>query len=325
MAREIRHKDEIIITRVYDAPRELAFRAWTDPEYVKRWWGPKAFTTPVSKIDLRVGGKYLSCMRGPDGKDYWSTGVYREIVPNERLVITDSFADEKGNIVPASHYGMTGEWPLEMLVTVTFEELGGKTKMILRHEGIPSGMMRELTQTGWSESFDKLADSIVTDDRTRIIAERGRQEVTITRVFDAPRDLVFKANTDRNLVPQWWGPKRLATTIDKMEARAGGLWRIVQRDAAGNEYAFHGVYHEVRSPERIVDTFEFEGMPGHVSLETCTLEEIGGKTKLISRSVYQSVEDRDGMLMAGMEEGVFESMDRLAELLKKYRIDRKAA
>jgi len=325
MARKIKNKEEITISRVYDAPRELVWKAWTDPEHFKRWWGPKVFTTPFSKIDLRVGGKYLSCMRGPDGKDYWSTGVYREIVPNERIVLTDSFADEKGNIVPASHYGMTGDWPLEMLVTVTFEELGGKTKMILRHEGIPSGMMSELTEAGWSESFDKLADSIVTDDRTRILAERGKQEVIISRVFDAPRDLVFRAYTDPSLIPQWWGPRYLTTTVDKMDVRPGGMWRFVQLDAAGNEYAFHGVYHEVRSPERIVDTFEFEGMPGHVSLETCTLEEIGGKTKMIGRSVYQTVEDRDGMIKSGMEEGVFESMDRLAELLAILARERKAA
>jgi len=325
MARKIKNKEEITISRVYDAPRELVWKAWTDPEHFKRWWGPKVFTTPFSKIDLRVGGKYLSCMRGPDGKDYWSTGVYREIVPNERIVLTDSFADEKGNIVPASHYGMTGDWPLEMLVTVTFEELGGKTKIILRHEGIPSGMMSELTEAGWSESFDKLADSIVTDDRTRILAERGKQEVIISRVFDAPRDLVFRAYTDPSLIPQWWGPRYLTTTVDKMDVRPGGMWRFVQLDAAGNGYAFHGVYHEVRSPERIVDTFEFEGMPGHVSLETCTLEEIGGKTKMIGRSVYQTVEDRDGMIKSGMEEGVFESMDRLAELLAILARERKAA
>jgi uncharacterized protein YndB with AHSA1/START domain len=314
----------LTITRIFDASREKVWKAWTTPEGVKKWWGPKNFTSPVSKIDLRKGGKYLSCMRGPDGKDYWSTGVYREIVPLERLVVTDSFADEKGNVVPASHYGMAGEWPLELLVTVTFEDLGNKTKMVLRHEGIPEGMMREMTETGWSESFDKLAEYIVTSG-TRIIAERGKQEVIITRVFDAPRDLVFRAYTDRNLKPQWWGPKRLTTTIDKMDAKSGGQWRFVQRDAAGNEYAFHGVYHEVRSPERIINTFEFEGMPGHVSLETCTLEEINGKTKMTGRSVYQTVEDRDGMLKSGMEEGVFETMDRLAELLTKLQSERKAA
>jgi uncharacterized protein YndB with AHSA1/START domain len=324
MARTIKNKNELTITRVFDASREKVWKAWTAPEEVKKWWGPKNFTSPVSKIDLRVGGKYLHCMRGPDGKDYWSTGVYREIVPMERLVVTDSFADEKGNVVPASHYGITGDFPLELLVTVTFEELGNKTKMLLRHEGIPEGMMRELTETGWSESFDKLAEHVVTSG-TRIVAERGKQEVIITRVFDAPRNLVFRAYTDRNLIPQWWGPKRFTTTIDKMDVKPGGQWRFVQHDAAGNEYAFHGVYHEVRSPERIVDTFEFEGTLGHVSLETCTLEEFGGKTKMTGRSVYQTVEDRDDMLKSGMEEGVFETMDRLAELLRKLQIERKAA
>lgn len=324
MAREIKNKDELTITRIFDAPREKVWQAWTSPEEIKKWWGPKYFTAPVSKIDLRVGGKYLSCMRGPDGKDYWSTGVYRELVPMERIVVTDSFADEKGNVVPASHYGMTGDFPLELLVTVTFEELGNKTKMVLRHEGIPLGMMREMTETGWSESFDKLAESIAANG-TRIIAERGKQDVIITRIFDAPRDLVFRAYMDRNLKPQWWGPKRLTTTIDKMDVKPGGQWRFIQRDAAGNEYAFHGVYHEVRSPERIVDTFEFEGMPGHVALETCILEDIGGKTKMTGRSVYQTVEDRDGMLASGMEEGVFETMDRLAELLSKLAIKKKAA
>jgi len=324
MAREIKNKNELIITRVFDAPREKVWKAWTIPEEVRKWWGPKNFTAPISKIDLRVGGRYLSCMRGPDGKDYWSTGVYRELVPMERIVVTDSFADEKGNVVPASHYGMTEDFPLELLVTVTFEQLGNKTKMVLRHEGIPSGMMREMTETGWGESFDKLAESIAASG-TRIVAERGKQEVIITRVYDVPRDLVFRANTDRNLISQWWGPKRFTTTIDKMDAKPGGQWRFVQRDAAGKEYAFHGVYHEVRSPERIVDTFEFEGMPGHVSLETCTLEEIGGRTKMTSRSVYQTVEDRDNMLKSGMEEGVFETMDRLAELLTKLRVERKAA
>ncbi len=158
MTQEIKNKEEIIITRTFDAPRELVWKAWTDPESMKRWWGPKNFTAPVSRIDLRVGGKYLSCMRGPDGKDYWSTGIYREIVPRERIVVTDSFADEQGNVVPASHYGMEGDWPLELLVTVTLEKAGGRTKMTLRHAGIPAGKMRELCETGWNESFDKLAE-----------------------------------------------------------------------------------------------------------------------------------------------------------------------
>ena len=99
-------------------------------------------------------------MRSPEGQDFWSTGVYREIVAPSRLVCTDSFADEKGNVVPASHYGMSGEWPLELLVTVTFEEQGGKTRLTLRHVGLPAGEMSEQCEAGWNESFDKLAESL---------------------------------------------------------------------------------------------------------------------------------------------------------------------
>lgn len=151
---------ELVITRVFDASRELVWRAWTEPEHFKKWWGPKAFTCPVSRMDVRVGGKYLWCMRGPDGKDYYSTGVYREIVPRSRLVYTDAFADADGNVVPASHYGLPGEMPLEMLVTVTFEEDGGKTRMTLRHAGMPAGEHGEMASAGWNESFDKLAASL---------------------------------------------------------------------------------------------------------------------------------------------------------------------
>ena len=152
-------QQELVITRVFDAPRELVWKAWTEPDRLMQWWGPKGFTAPVCEIDLRVGGKYLNCMRSPEGKDYWSTGVYREILAPQRIVCTDSFADEHGNVVPATHYGMRPDFPLEMLVTVTFEEQEGKTTMTLRHVGLPSEMS-ELAGAGWNESFDKLAESL---------------------------------------------------------------------------------------------------------------------------------------------------------------------
>ena len=148
---------QLNITRTFDAPRELVWKAWTDPELYKQWWGPSHFTCPVAKLDLRVGGKWLSCMRSPDGQEFWSTGYYREITPYDRLVCTDSFADEQGNIVPASHYGMPGDMPLEMLVTVTFSEQGGKTVMTLTHSGMPAGDMGDNAKEGWSQSFDKMA------------------------------------------------------------------------------------------------------------------------------------------------------------------------
>jgi uncharacterized protein YndB with AHSA1/START domain len=158
--------DTLVITRTFDAPRDLVWRAWTEPEMLMRWWGPKDFTCPRAEIDPRVGGRYLNCMRGPAGseldRDYWTTGVFKEIVPPERLVYTDSFADERGNVVPASHYGMDGDIPLEMLVTLTFEESGGKTTMTLRHEGLPAGEHQEGANEGWSQSFDKMAEMLAT-------------------------------------------------------------------------------------------------------------------------------------------------------------------
>lgn len=139
MAKTVQKKGKtaLTITRIFDAPRSLVWKAWTEPELAMRWWGPKGFTAPVAKIDFRVGGKYVYAMRSPEGRDFWSAGIYREIVSLEKIVATDSFADEKGNIIPASHYGMTGDWPLELLVTLLFEEQNGRTKFSLRHEGIP--------------------------------------------------------------------------------------------------------------------------------------------------------------------------------------------
>ncbi len=153
-------KRDLVITRVFDAPRELVFKAWTDPEMMKQWWGPQDWTAPVCKIDLRVGGKYLYCMRSPEGQDTWGTGTYREIVPSERLVFTDSFADEHGNVVPGSYYGMGDDFPLEMVVVVTFEDLAGKTKMTLTHQGMPAGEDGDMSGAGWNQSFDKLAESL---------------------------------------------------------------------------------------------------------------------------------------------------------------------
>jgi len=146
---------ELIITRLLDAPREIAWKSWTDPESVMRWWGPKNFTSPSCRIDLRVGGSYLYCMRSPEGKDYWSTGVYREIIKPEKIVCTDSFADEKGNVVPATYYGMNPDFPAEMLMTVTFDVQAGRTRLTLKHAGLPTGNMFDLTKAGWNESLDK--------------------------------------------------------------------------------------------------------------------------------------------------------------------------
>jgi uncharacterized protein YndB with AHSA1/START domain len=156
----------------------------------------------------------------------------------------------------------------------------------------------------------------------KISAETGKQEILITREIDAPRELVFKAFTDPVLYKQWIGPRELTTEIDVFETVNGGSWRYIQKDQEGNEYAFHGVNHEVLPPERIIGTFEYEGLPetGHVILQTLKLESLpGNRTRIIDQSVFQSVEDRDGMLQSGMELGVDESYQRLDELLEKMQ------
>ena len=152
-------QNEIVIHRVFDLPISKVWRALTEPEQFKKWWGPKDFTCPSSKMEAKAGGKYLNCMRGPDGKEYWSTGVVKEFIPEEKLVITDSFSDEKGNIKSASENGFPGDWPKELLITFDLEEADGATKMRLRHEGIPEEMHDECIK-GWNESFDKLEENI---------------------------------------------------------------------------------------------------------------------------------------------------------------------
>ncbi len=156
------NKNEVVITKVFDAPREIVWKAWSDPEMFKKWWGPQGFTCPAAKIDFKVGGKYHVAMHGPAGtefdKDLWSTGTFKEIIPMEKIVYTDSFADEEGNAVSSAQYGMEG-FPMETQVTVTFEDVDGKTKMTLKHQGIAGvdeKMLNDMEQ-GWSQSFDKLA------------------------------------------------------------------------------------------------------------------------------------------------------------------------
>ncbi|HET9913653.1 MAG TPA: SRPBCC family protein [Anaerolineales bacterium] len=159
-------------------------------------------------------------------------------------------------------------------------------------------------------------------NKTAITAEPGKQELFITREFDAPRELVFRAHTDPDLYVRWVGPRDLTMTLETFEPVSGGSWRYIQKDQDGNEYGFHGVHHDVTAPERIIATFEFEGLPeaGHVILETTTFEALpGNRTRVTTQSVYRSIEDRDGMIAAGMEVGVVDGFERLDEVLETVK------
>jgi uncharacterized protein YndB with AHSA1/START domain len=157
-------------------------------------------------------------------------------------------------------------------------------------------------------------------NKTIITAEPGKQELFITREFDAPRELVFKAHTDPDLFVQWLGPRGLTMRLETFEPHSGGRYRYIHTDQQGNDFGFHGVFHEV-SEELMIQTFEFEGLPerGHVILDTMKLEALpGGRTRLAIQSVYQSVADRDGMVQSGMEHGMNEGYERLDEILANW-------
>jgi len=151
-------KDAVVIEWIFDAAVDLIWGKWTNPEQFKKWYGPKGFTVPVAEMDLRVGGRRLICMASPDGSmKMWTTGEYTEIVPNERLVYTESPADENGNVVSPSTMGMPDGYPTTTEVTVLLEDLGGRTKMVMTHAGVPADSG---AGGGWEQAFDKLADHV---------------------------------------------------------------------------------------------------------------------------------------------------------------------
>ncbi len=295
-------RPQLVITRILDAPPSLVFKAWTEPEHLVHWSCPHGFTLTHCEGDVRPGGAWRSCMRSPEGRDLWLGGAYREIVEPERLVFTHAWEDE------------TGKRGHETVVTVTLAERGGKTEMRFHQAFFESVESRDGHRGGWTECFDRLAAHL----KPSTLTLPSDRTIVMERVFDAPRELVFRAYTDRTMIPHWWGPRRLTTTVKQMDVRPGGEWRFVSRAPDGTEHGFHGEYREIVPPERLVSTFEYEGTPGHVVLDTATFQDLGGRTKLTVTSLFRTPEDRDGMLRSGMEEGATESMDRLAELLAAY-------
>ena len=150
---------DIIIERTFNLPVNLVWKAWTDAESLKKWWGPKGYTCTYSAIDLKPGGKYLHCMKSSLGEKFWSTGYYDEIKPYRSLAFTDSFSDNQGHMIPAADLNLPGKWPMMLSISLAFDEAGPVTHMVLRHEGIPPEMY-DVCIKGWNESFDKLEASL---------------------------------------------------------------------------------------------------------------------------------------------------------------------
>ena len=290
---------EIATTRVFDAPRELVWRAWSEPEHISQWWGPKGFTDTTQKFDFHPGGVWLHTMHGPDGTDYKNEAMFVEIVPPERIVMDHT------------------NWP-HFRLTVTFEDLGGKTKITFRQlfeSPDDYARLRPIAMPANEENFDKLAAQIA------ILASNMRT-LTIVRTFDVPRALVGRAWTSADHLARWWGPRDFTNPVCEIDARPGGAIRIVMRAPDGAEYPMRGEFREVKAPERLVFTniaVDAHGNDLIDGLTTVTLTDIGGKTEMRLSTRATALMPIALAMIGGMEAGWTQSIDRLESRLATYR------
>jgi uncharacterized protein YndB with AHSA1/START domain len=307
---------ELVIERVFDAPRERVFDVFTQPEHLQKWWGPKIVGIPVTEFDARPGGNIFIAERPPDGAMHYIAGVVREIERPSRVVFAIHFADEdRRRVAPPAGTGLPATWNEEIVSSVTFSAEDGRTRVTIRVQR--SGVTAEFSEKargGWGESLDKLGYAIADDMKVAAVGER---EIVITRTFNAPRALVYAALTNPEHVKKWWGPRQYGAVSATGEFRAGGHYRYAQEGPDG-EVAFRGQIREA-SPARMAYTEEFEAMPGHIAETTVTLDERDGKTVMTLRSVYQSKEDRDAVIASGMEWGARLSYLQLDEVIDSLR------
>jgi uncharacterized protein YndB with AHSA1/START domain len=294
---------DLVLTRVFDAPRELVWKAWTDPKMLAIWWGPKGFTNPRCEVDVRRDGRIHIDMRGPDGTVYPMAGKYTEVVEPERLAFTSGALDKDGKLL------------FEFLNTITFVEKEGRTTLTLHSRLLSTAPDTERYlrghEAGWTLSLEKLAE---------LVNDTSDREIIISRVFDASRELVWEAWTNPKHIAQWWGPIGFTTTIAEMDVRVGGVFNQVMHGPDGTDYPNKSVFTEVVKPERIVfsHTGSRKGAKGVYKVMIWTFEAEGKKTKVTIRQIYQTAADRDLIVKEyNAIEGGKQTLGRLAEYLKK--------
>ncbi|HTU25549.1 MAG TPA: SRPBCC domain-containing protein [Pirellulales bacterium] len=306
----------LIISREFDAPRELVWEAWTNPEHVKNWWGPNGFSTTTEVMDVRPGGHWKHTMHGPDGANYPNHSVFREVVKPERIVY--------------SHGGQREGGPgVRFVSTWTFEEIApGRTRLTLCHV-FPSKAERDFTvrefgaEEGGRQCLARLADQLAK------MSSAGR-DLVIVREFDAPRELVFAAWTDCKHVKNWWGPKEFTAPFCRIDLRPGGTFHFCMRSPEGKEYWNRGEYHEIVAPERITATMWFSDRAGNrvdpavyglapgcpsEFRDRVTFEALGpNRTRLrLHRQNLPAISDA---MFDGQKQGWNQSLDRFAEVLR---------
>jgi uncharacterized protein YndB with AHSA1/START domain len=308
--------NDLVLTRVFDAPRDLVWRAFSDPEHFMRWWGPSGFTAPHCTMNFRIGGAYLWCMRAEQGHEYWTRGEFTEISPMDRIAFTHGFADPDGNAVPPSYYGIPVDTLMITTVTVVFEnhENGG-TQMTLIHKDAAG---YDGVEEGWGQAFDKLASSL-------------DKPFVVTRTFDAPRELVWKAFTEPERMAKWWGPPGTSVGKYSMDLRSGGRYHfsLVLPDGGAMWGLF--VYQEVSPFDRIVYHHSFSDEGGNIGPTpfggpwparlhtTLSFADRDGKTEFtLQQFPIDATRDEEAAFSAlfdGMNQGWAGTLDRLVEYL----------
>jgi uncharacterized protein YndB with AHSA1/START domain len=318
---------DIVITRVFNAPRDLVYKAWSEAERLAKWWGPRDFTWISGTLDFRPGGIFHYWMKSPDGQDMWGKFEYREIVAPHRLVFTNSHSDQAAKTVRAP---FSEDWPLEILNVLTFKERDGKTIIEIRGTPVVATEkelqafrdMHKSVQEGFKRTFDQLDEYLASAAEGSEEMMEYEKEVTIERLIYAPRALVFKAWIDAKQLAQWWGPTGFSNPVCEFDARPGGTLRIDMRAPDGTVYPMTGVVREIVIPERLVFTsvaLNKDGNPMFENLNIVTFTDQGNKTGLsVTAKVVKTT--AEGLpYISGMDEGWMQSIDRVESYVMNMR------
>jgi uncharacterized protein YndB with AHSA1/START domain len=312
---------EIVLTREFDAPRELVFKAWTDPMHIAQWWGPRGFTTTIYEMDVRPGGVWRFVMHGPDGRDYQNRIVYDEIVRPELLAYT--------------HIG-EGEDNVHFQATVTFTETGPKTSVTLRLI-FPTAAERDRVVNeygaieGGNQTLERLGHYLSQVPVPR--AQSAKDAFVLTRVFDAPRNLIFKAWTDPKELKRWWGPAGCTVGTCKVDLRPSGMCLYSLEMPHGSALWGRFIYREITPPERLVFVSSFSDEKGGLTrapfsgrwpleiFNTITFAENEGKTTLtlLATPINAIEEERQTFAdaMGSLRQGFGGTLDKLVKYLEE--------
>ena len=285
----------VVATRIFDAPRDLVWRAFSDPDHLKQWWGPNGFTNTIHVFDLKPGGVWSLIMHGPDGKNYENESVFVAVDWLSRIVF--------------DHVS-----PPRFRATLTFEELGDKTKFTFRQEFDTQETfehIRGFSTPGLEQNLDRLAAHLPRIDP-------NRRELTITRSFNVPRALVWAAWTDPKHLAQWWGPEGFTNPVCEVDVRVGGTLKIVMRAPDGTDYPMRGMFKEIIAPEKLVFTsfpVDAQDCPMMDGWTTVTFTERDGATDMTLHTLAVGLVPHAWRMIVGMGVGWNQSIDKLGRLL----------